>query len=139
MTPAVPAVLFTTGDATTVPIITQTVTGLNLTAENDVDSVAPGDTLRLMVDLQGTITDGLAVRPDAATFELSAEKPATASVAAVPRALNSRTRVDNYGVLHVQRTGLTKGDVIHIKATAAYTNPSGTTNAYTATLNLVVK
>ena len=139
VTPAVPAVLFTTGDATTVPTITQTVTGLNLTAENDVTSVAPGDTLRLMVDLQGTIIGGLAVRPDAATFELSAEKPAAASVAAVPRALNSRTRVDNYGVLHVQRTGLTKGDIIHIKATAAYTNPSGNTDAYTATLDLTVK
>lgn len=149
VTPAVPAVLFTTSGATTVPTITQTVTGLNLTAENNATLVAPGDTLRLMVDLQGSITDGLAVRPDAATFELSAEKPAAGSVAAVPRALNSRTRVDNYGVLHVQRTGLTKGDVIHIKATvaytnpsgntAAYTNPSGNTDAYTATLDLTVK
>lgn len=48
-------------------------------------------------------------------------------------AVNSpRTRVDEYGNLHVSRA-LVSGDVITVVATATYTNPSGTTNTYTNT------
>lgn len=46
-------------------------------------------------------------------------------------AVNSpRTRVDEYGILHVSRA-LQTGDVITVVATATYTNPSGTTTTYT--------
>lgn len=48
-------------------------------------------------------------------------------------AVNSpRTRVDEYGILHVSRA-LQSGDVITVVCTATYTNPSGTTNTYTDT------
>lgn len=145
VTPAVPAILFTTGDATGVETITQTVTGLTMTAENGATSIELGGALQLMLDLHGTITDTgygeLAVKPDSAIFDLTAETPASDSPAkpAVPKPLNSRTRVDAYGVLHVQRTGLASGDVIHVTATASYVNPSGATTPYTATLDIAIK
>lgn len=146
VTPAVPAVLFTTGDATGVETITQAVTGLTMTAENGATSVELGGTLQLMLDLHGTITDKgygeLAVKPDSAIFDLTAETPATSGASAkpaVPKPLNSRTRVDTYGVLHVQRTGLASGDVIHVTATASYVNPSGATTPHTATLDITIK
>lgn len=43
-----------------------------------------------------------------------------------------RTRVDEYGILHVART-LEAGDVITVTATSTYINPSGDTTEYTAT------
>ena len=43
-----------------------------------------------------------------------------------------RTRVDEYGILHVART-LEVGDVITVVATSTYVNPSGDTTEYTAT------
>lgn len=146
VTPAVPAILFTTGDATGVETISQTVTGLTMTAENGATSVELGGTLQLMLDLHGTITNKgygeLAVKPDSAIFDLTAETPATSgspAKPAVPKPLNSRTRVDTYGVLHVQRTGLASGDVIHVTATASYVNPSGATTPHTATLDIAIK
>ena len=146
VTPAVPAILFTTGDATGVETITQAVTGLTMTAENGATSVELGGTLQLMLDLHGTITNKgygeLAVKPDSAIFDLTAETPATSGPSAkpaVPKPLNSRTRVDTYGVLHVQRTGLESGDVIHVTATASYVNPSGATTPHTATLDIAIK
>lgn len=41
-----------------------------------------------------------------------------------------RTRVDEYGVLHVSKT-LVSGDVITVVATSTYINPSGDTTTYT--------
>ena len=43
-----------------------------------------------------------------------------------------RTRVDEYGVLHVSRA-LKSDDVITVVATATYVNPSGSTSTYTDT------
>lgn len=43
-----------------------------------------------------------------------------------------RTRVDEYGVLHVAKN-LESGDVITVVATSTYINPSGSTSVYTAT------
>ena len=72
--------------------------------------------------LSGSVTSndaGIDVEPDAATYELACDRSGTA----VP--LNTRTYVDDFGVLHVQKTGLEVGDVITITATTAYHNPSG--------------
>lgn len=145
-TPAVPAVMFNTSAATTTPVITQTVTGLTVKAENDAKSVGVGETLQLLIDLKGSITgEGygeLAVRPGAATFDITAETPASGSNGvkpAVPKTLNARTRVDNYGVLHVQKTGLASGDVLHITASSVWANPSGATETHTGTLNITIK
>ena len=43
-----------------------------------------------------------------------------------------RTRVDEYGILHVSKA-LEAGDVITVTATSTYINPSGATTTYTAT------
>lgn len=134
VSPFVPAILFTTDSATVTPTVTQTVTGLSLTAEKD--AMKAGESQQLTVKLEGTIspeTPDIFVAPDAATYELTA-KTSTGD----PVDLNARTRVDNYGVLHFQKTGLPAGAVVTVKATAAYTNPSGKTEPFTATKAITV-
>ena len=135
VSPFVPAILFTTEDeATVTPTITQTVSGITLEAEKE--SMKAGESQQLTVKLQGTInpeTPDVFVAPNAATYEIVAK-----TAEGEPVDLNSRTRVDTYGVLHVQRTGLKAGDVITVTATSAYTNPSGKTVGYTAEREITI-
>lgn len=134
VSPFVPAILFTTDEATTTPTITQTVSGITLEAEKD--TMKAGESQQLTVKLQGTIspeTPDIFVAPDAATYEIVAKDSEDA-----PVALNARTRVDQYGVLHVQKTGLKAGDVITVTAISAYTNPSGKTTGYTAEKEITI-
>lgn len=134
ISPFVPAILFTTDAATVTPTVTQKVTGLTLAAEKD--AMKPGESQQLTVKLEGTITPetpDVYVAPNAATFEVSAKSSTGESVD-----LNARTRVDQYGVLHFQKTGLPAGAVVTVKATAAYTNPSGETTPFTATKAITV-
>ena len=134
ISPFVPAILFTTDEATVTPTITQTVSGITLEAEKD--TMAAGESQQLTVKLTGTInpeTPDIFVAPDAATYTVVAKTSEDA-----PIALNSRTRVDQYGVLHVQKTGLKAGDTITVTATSAYTNPSGATTGYTATKDITI-
>ena len=136
ISPFVPAILFTTEDeSTTTPTITQTVSGITLEAEKD--TMAAGESQQLTVKLTGTInpeTPDIFVAPDAATYEIVAK-----NAEGEPVALNARTRVDQYGVLHTQKTGLKAGDVITITATSAYTNPSGKTVGYTADKEITIE
>lgn len=134
VSPFVPAILFTTDTGTVVNTITQTVTGLELTS--DVNTVSPGGTVQLKLDLTGTISpanSAISVKPDSAVFELTAENSD-----AIPIQLNARTRVDKYNVLHVQKSGISVGDVITVNATATYINPSGSTSTYTKSLEITV-
>lgn len=134
ISPFVPAILFTTDEATTTPTITQTVSGITLEAEKD--TMSAGESQQLTVKLQGTIspeTPDVYVAPNAATYEVVAK-----TAEGDPVDLNSRTRVDVYGVLHVQKTGLKAGDVITVTATSAYTNPSGKTVGYTAEKEIAI-
>lgn len=137
VSPFVPAILFTTADGTVTPTIKQEVTGLSVTAEPG--TVELGGSVSIVTKLDGTIGPAgsdadVLVRPDACIYNVSAETPAGADPAvepAKPVQLNARTRVDNYGVLHVQKTGLKPGDVITVTATSTYVNPSGAPVAYT--------
>ena len=134
VSPFVPAILFTTDEATVTPTITQTVSGITLEAEKE--TLKAGESQQLTVKLQGTIsteTPDVYVSPDAATFEVVAK-----NAESEPVALNARTRVDNYGVLHTQKTGLKAGDTLTVTATSAYTNPSGATTGYTATKEITI-
>ena len=135
VSPFVPAILFTTEDeSTTTPTITQTVSGITLEAEKDTMKV--GESQQLTVKLTGTInpeTPDVYVAPNAATYTVVAK-----DAEGEPVDLNARTRVDNYGVIHVQKTGLKAGDVITITATSAYTNPSGKTVGYTADKEITI-
>lgn len=137
VSPFVPAILFTTDEGTQVNVITQNVTGLSLTSDAVV--VPIGGELQLDLELQGTIEpadNGISVKPDAATFELTAER--TENDTPIPVQLNARTYVDEYNVLHVQKSGLKAGDTISILATATYINPSGATNTYTDSLEITI-
>lgn len=145
VSPFVPAILFTTAAGTVTPTIKQAVTGLTVTAEPG--AVELGGSVSIVTKLKGTIdpadsdTDVL-VRPDACIYNVSAETPAgddPATKPAKPVQLNARTRVDNYGVLHVQKTGLKPGDVITVTATSTYVNPSGATVPYTGTATVTIK
>ena len=134
VSPFVPAILFTTDDATVTPTITQTVSGITLEAEKD--TMKAGESQQLTVKLQGTIspeTPDVFVSPDAATFTVVAK-----TSEGEPVDLNARTRVDQYGVLHTQKTGLKAGDVLTVEATSAYVNPSGKTIGYTATKEITI-
>lgn len=55
-------------------------------------------------------------------------------------ALDVNTFVDDQARLHVQRDGLTAGDVITVTGTATYVNPTdATTTTHTATCTFTVK
>lgn len=134
--PFVPAILFTTDAATGVPTITQSATGVNITSS--AQTVKPGGTVDMTVKLTGNITandEGLVVAPDAVTWSVSGE---TAAAEGEPLALNSATRVDRLGVLHVQKTNLEAGNVLHVTGTTSYVNPSGETTPYTKTVDITI-
>ena len=145
VSPFVPAILFTTAAGTVTPTIKQAVTGLTVTAESG--TVELGGSVGIVTKLDGTIDPAdsdadVLVRPDACIYNVSAETPAGADPAtkpAKPVQLNARTRVDNYGVLHVQKTGLKPGDVITVTATSTYVNPSGATVPYTGTATVTIE
>lgn len=145
VSPFVPAILFTTAAGTVTPTIKQAVTGLTVTAEPG--TVELGGSVGIVTKLNGTIGPAdsdadVLVRPDACIYNVSAETPAgddPATKPAKPVQLNARTRVDNYGVLHVQKTGLKPGDVITVTATSTYVNPSGATVPYTGTATVTIE
>lgn len=145
VSPFVPAILFTTAAGTVTPTIEQKVTGLTVTAEPG--TVELGGSVSIVTKLTGTIDPAdsdadVLVRPDACIYNVSAETPAGGDPAvkpAKPVQLNARTRVDNYGVLHVQKTGLKPGDVITVTATSTYVNPSGETVPYTGTATVTIE
>lgn len=128
--PVANCVLFTTDAATGVKTITMTPSGILFNP--DSGTLAAGDELQTHIFLQGTLaaddsgsTDPIAVEPDAALYTVTAVDSNSD-----PVALNSRTYVDDRGILHTQKT-LEAGTVITITAKAAYINPSGATTSYT--------
>ena len=140
VSPFTPCALFTTDVGTSIEVVTQTVTGFMLTPETD--NVKAGDVLQLTpkltarVEPTGTAID---VAPNSATYEVSATHAADAKGAASPFALDVNTFVDDQARLHVQRDGLTAGDIITVTGTATYVNPTGDTTTHTATCTFTVK
>ena len=126
--PAANCVLFTTDAATVIPTVTVTPSGFAFSPDSAI--VYPGDDIQLHYSLTGSVSNDstglIGVEPDSATFKIAAVDSNSAA-----KPLNARTYVDDYGVLHIQKSGLTTGDVITITATATYTNPSGSTSTYT--------
>lgn len=135
--PFAPIICFGTREVTAGSIVTQNVTGLNITPATG-GTVEPGGVLQLGVELTGSIspeTPGVDVKPDSVTWSVTAE---TAASEGEPIELNSRTRVTNDNVLHVQRTNLEAGNVLHVTGTSTYVNPSGTTTPYTKTIDVTI-
>lgn len=147
VSPFVPAILFTTGEATTRPTIKQEVTSLEMSAASD--TVKMGGTVDLTLTLNGTITPegayndtAIEVAPDAATFALAAKRTGEDGETVEGVQLNARTYVDRLGVLHVQKSGLKAGDVITVTAVSTYLNPGAAAAAqqtYTATVDVTVQ
>ena len=136
VSPFVPAILYTTDTGTDISTVTQSVTGLSITA--DPTTVKPGGTSALTVDLTGTVTNndaGIDVKPDAVYWSISAE---TAAAEGDPIALNSRTYVDRDFTLHVQKSDLKAGNVLHVTGTSVYVNPSGDTTQKTKTVDITI-
>ena len=131
--PAANCVLFSTNAGTNVSTVTMSLTGAAFSP--DSGTVEIGGELPLKFALTGSVSGGagkIAVEPDSATYQVSAAR----SGSDIP--LNSRTYVDSYGILHVQKTGLAANDVITVTGTATYTNPSGSTSTYTDTFAATV-
>lgn len=135
--PAANCCLFTTDVATSIPTITMTPSGIQFTP--DTGNIEIGGTLDTHIFLRGSLsassggTGVIGIEPDAATYELSAVDSSNNAID-----LKSTTYVDNYGILHCQKTGIAAGAVITITATATYTNPSGSTSIYTDTFTATV-
>lgn len=129
VSPFTPCALFTTAAGTSIKVVTQTVTGLNMEVSAVKDNLAT-----ITLDLQGNVNPtgtAITVKPDSATYELTAKRGAD------PLALDVNTYVSDDGVLHIQKD-LKTGDVITIKATATYINPNGETTAYTASKDVTL-
>ena len=126
--PAANCVLFSTDANTAIPTITVTPSAFTFTP--DSATVNPGDEIQLHYALTGSVSNDSAgligVEPDSATFTVAAVDSLSAA-----KPLKATTYVDNYGVLHIQKTGLASGDVITVTAVATYVNPSGSTSTYT--------
>lgn len=128
----VPAILFTTEQGTSTTVKTQTVTGIDITA--DTNTVSMGDEVKLNIALQGTFGGSSNIEPDSAYFEVAATNDDEAFD------LAGTTYVDKYGVLHVQKRGLVSGVTITVTCTATYINPSATsTNEFTDTITFTVQ
>lgn len=129
VSPFTPCALFTTNAGTSIKVVTQTVTGLNMEVSGVKDNMAT-ITLSLQGNVQPTGT-AIALKPDSATYELTAKRSAD------PLPLDINTYVTDSGVLHIQKD-LETGDVITIKATATYINPNGESTVYTATKDVTL-
>ena len=120
LNPYVPAVLYTTNTATVDPTITENVTGLTITG---AATATAGDVVPLTFQLTGSVT------PNDTPIELKPES-VTANVTLTPgeddteSALNSRTYLDSFGKLHIQRTGLKAGSKLTVNAVSTYVNPT---------------
>ena len=115
VSPFVPAILFTTEEATAPATVT--VTPAKLAVTPDTANVKAGDELQLEFKLSGTVapaTDGIEVAPDSVVTNISG---ATDKL---------NTYVDQYGVLHVSEDE-PAGTVITANFTSTYQNPSGAT------------
>ncbi len=135
VSPFVPAILFTTDAGTGTNTVTQKVTSLTLTAEKE--NASAGDIVQLTPKLVGTLTPSNAnvkVAPDACTYTLSG----LVSMGGAELQLPSTTYVDTNARLHLGKS-LKEGNVVKIKASSTYVNPSGTTTDLIATATVTIQ
>ena len=129
VSPFVPAIMFTTEDATSVTTVKQDLTGIKVTVDNAAP--AAGDTVQISCELTGTIepaSDSVSLAPDACVFTLSTEDGTQ---------LASTTYVDEYAKLHIGKS-VKSGTVIKIGAKSTYVNPSGATVSLTSDTSVTV-
>lgn len=141
VSPFTPCALFTTGEGTSIKVVTQTVTGFTLTPTTG--NVKAGDLMQLTPKITATVEPtgtAIQVAPNAATYEVAANHAATDDGAhGAAFDLNVNTFVDDQARLHVQRDGLVAGDVITVTGTATYVSPNDKTTEYSATCTFTVE
>lgn len=138
VSPFTPCALFTTDTGTSITVVTQTVTGFTLSPATDAVTVSAGDVVQLTPKLTATVEPtgtAIEVAPNSATYEVSAEHAESAGAFA----LDVNTFVDDQARLHVQRGGLTAGDVITVTGTATYVNPNRETTEHKGKCTFTVK
>lgn len=137
VSPFVPAIMFTTDAESSINVVTQSATGLNLTV--DKAQAAAGDVVQLTAKLTGTLNNadgtGVVLAPDACTYSVTAMDKAGSGAVAIQ--LPSTTYVDEYARLHLSKS-LKTGNVITVTAKSTYVNPSGTTTALTKTVTVTI-
>lgn len=141
VSPFVPAVLFTTDAASTVPTVTQAATGFTLTAAGGATSVKRGGTLQLVPQLVGTLSgapqNNLEVAPNAVYYWAIEAYDGDNNLAY--DVLTPWTYVDRFNVLHVQ-DDLPGVVSLVIAASTTYSNPSGETPGFdNATLTIMLE
>ena len=133
--PAANCILFTTEANTVIPTVTMTASGFAFNPDTLTISRKEGK-VKLTPQLAGTITgdtDGMIdIEPDACIYDLVASRNGD------PIKLNTKTYVDNRGILWLQKTGINVGDVITVTGKSSYINPSGETTEYTGTCTVTV-
>lgn len=131
VSPFMPAILFTTGEATTINTVTQKVTGIDVKISDTKPDL--GDKVAITATLKGTLTPetkGIKVAPNAVTYDVTITRGTDA--------VNSpATRVDEYGYLHVSKR-LEYDDKIKVVCTSTYVNPSGKTDKFTGSVEATV-
>lgn len=141
VSPFTPCALFTTGEGTSISVVTQTVTGFTLTP--NTGTVKAGGLMQLTPKLTATVAPtGTAVQvaPNAATYEVTANHAASGNDAhGAAFDLNVNTFVDDQARLHIQRDGLVAGDVITVTGTATYVDPNDKTTEHSATCTFTVE
>ena len=130
--PAANCCLFSTDAQTQIPTITMTVNGFELGYDNE-RALVPGGSLKLLPELQGTVSPGdtrITLQPDTGIdYTVTIIRPGDIPQ---PIAVNSKTFVDAYNILHLQKSGIQANDIVTVIAKSAYTNPSGSTTVYTS-------
>lgn len=140
VSPFTPCALFTTDAGTSIKVVSQTVTGFTL--DPTTGDVKAGDVVQLTPKLTATVEPtgtAIEVAPNSATYEVSAQHAAKGTASGAAFQLDVNTFVDDQARLHVQRGGLTAGDVITVTGTATYVDPNGATTKYSAVCTFTVK
>jgi hypothetical protein len=128
--PGVPVAVFDQHGMTLTPVVKMTAASIALNPEST--TVAPGGTVDLNPELKGTVDEndgGVGVLPDSATYSVTTNNGT----------INTRTYVDRFGTLHVQKTGLPDGAQLTVTAEATYINPSKQENRLSTTAQITIK
>ena len=134
--PAANCVLFTTDEQTVIPTTTMTVNSFGFTSASY--NVELDGSVKLDIVMRGDVANDpsgkIAVEPQSAMFDVLMATDEDGNAVK----LNSRTYVDDYGVLHLQKTGITVGTTIKVGCKATYINPSGATQTLEDECSVIV-
>ena len=118
-------------DSTEIPTITVAPTTLTLTPQRATCEMGGRVGIRAAITatISGGDKGGIEQEPDSVVWTIEAPEGVT---------LNRNTKIDRFGILSVQKTGIPANTELTIKATSTYINPSGTTPELEAETTITV-